>query len=162
MAKPIGTLGTIDTLTVAGCVFTDLANIIVLAGILTTTANIGTLRKSNGTAAAASGYQVTTGKTYLVRATKIFNTAAEAAGSGIEIAYGDNDCGMDGTTPITNPHYWGWNVHSGVSPLTSVATSGANISKEFPVFFPVPALKYCSITSASFSNCGVSTFGYES
>ena len=65
MAKPIGTLGTIPTITVGGRVFTDLDNLIVLTAYAQTgTAAGATFREP----VASSGYQVPGGQTLRILA----------------------------------------------------------------------------------------------
>ena len=63
MAKPIGTLGVIDSITVGGRAFTDLANLVVLAS-KNNTHQYYSFYEANGT----GPYQVPTGKVLQIRA----------------------------------------------------------------------------------------------
>lgn len=101
MAKPIGTLGTIETLTVAGRVFTDLTNLIILHSKTGGQVYCG-FRKSTGSAA----YQVTTGKTLTVNALRYMaGTFNAAAYLNFYLVYGDNAVGWDSVTGPTTPIY---------------------------------------------------------
>ena len=160
MAKIVGTLGIIDTLTVAGCTFTDLVNIKVLGATNSTTANISTFRQTNVSPLPTSGYAVTSGKTLTIRAIKALGNVTLASGNVGELSYGDSDCGMDGTTAVTNPKYWASST-GGLGPFTGVPSNGGNVTMEAPVFFSVPQSKYINVTTVSWTNAVFMCFGME-
>lgn len=146
MATPIGTLGTIPTLTVAGRVFTDLTTLITLHAIAGGS-NYATFRLPNGT----SGYQVTTGKTYTVYAAKTYLTAA-AGWTSMTIGYGDNDVGQTSAAAPTNLVVVGGST---TIPLVAAASPA-----EAPTKFNIPALKYPALVNVSATGAGV-IHGYE-
>ncbi len=152
MAKPIGTLGTIDTLTVGGQVFTDLTTIIGLVAFSNTNTN-GSFRVPF----AAAARVVTSAKTFTVNAVKVW-TNSTAQLTQFKLAYSDNDVGMDTATALTNGVYY---------MTTSVgATMGAQLGlapnnpAEFGFMMAaVPAGKYIT---AVFTNQGhAMLWGYE-
>lgn len=163
MAKAIGTVGTISTLTIAGFVFTDItSNLIVLIGAGATVNQRSSLRKPGG----GSGYSVTSGKTYTINAMRIMQAAdLSAAVVGIKLSYGDNDCGQDTATAITNPVYYLGSSGAAANP-TGVAgangTQGSEDPTQFAPFFGVPATKYTNVELlTSSSRAFFQTFGYE-
>ncbi len=155
MAKPIGTLGVITTLTVGGVVFTDLSsNLIVLVGANNNATLGSTLRKANGSA----GYPITAAKTYTVQACKAICSAITAGT--INFGYADNDIGLDAAySGLTNPKYCGGDANwSGIA-IPSNAVLGTIM--EYAPFFPIPAGKYLFMNSTAASTNGFITYGYE-
>lgn len=149
MAKPIGTLGTIPTITVGGMVFTDLSTLIVL-GTLAGSGNRGTFRNT----AASSGYSVTSGKTLTIWAIDIVSTQPT---SDIEVtlAYSDNDVGFASATAFTNPVYefGATNQFHGLAP--AYGSRGSWATK-----FPVPAAKYPGVLNSN-GQASIYAYGYE-
>lgn len=159
MAKAIGTLGNVDSWTVGGVTFVDLANITVLIGFSTGSTKGASLRKPNGTA----GYAVA-GTTLALRAyrTEIRNATATATQI-FKIAYADNDAGQDANPPtLTNGVYYGdGTTSSNTSNLGNYVVLGNAI--EGPLFFNVPTSKYTTVVQ-SFSGAGTINYtviGYE-
>ena len=134
MATPIGTLGTIPTLTVGGRVFTDLENLIELSGAGSSTSIYSTLRLSG----ASSGYQVPVGKILQIRAVQFTATTPAVLAAG----YSDTDVGYaTSTAPSVN-----------VVPYVQsdyFYTGGDTPQVGIPLQFDVPAGKYpyCNTSS---------------
>lgn len=153
MARPIGTLGVIDTLTIGGRVLTDLTTLIVLAASYTSNSK-ATFRQAFPSAGSA-GYAVTSAKTYTVAGIK-FN--ANAATS-LALLYADNDVGFDSATAFTNPVYQA----SGNTTATNIFTPSASSNStqiEICPMFRVPAGKYLAISGGAVVASALS-YGYE-
>lgn len=160
MAKPIGTLGVIDTLTVGGRVFTDLANLKTLVaqeGASATTVNCTFREVGTNT-----GYVVPGGKTFKLFAISIINVTANLSdsASAFDLIYADNDVGFGTNTAFTNRVYMG-----GASGLVRFASRGLlGTSLEVSVNFNIPAGKYPAIESifqATGQEKMVIAYGYE-
>ena len=143
MATPIGTLGNVDTITIAGTTYVDLVNLIFIGGLVTA-GNGASLRKGNGTA----GYQVTAGKTLTLTSVQCTLTTAGTA----TLAYSDNDIGQNSATALTNPvYYFAQTVQFNM-------TSTGNTEQS--IYFPVAATKY--VTPVSTTMGGIfAAAGYE-
>lgn len=154
MAKPIGTLGVIPTLTVGGWTFTDLTTLIILHAASSNSGDFYTLRKSN----ASAGYQVTAGKTYTINAVEI---AMATVGSSIYyFGYGDTDVGFVSASPPTNAFYLANDSTLGGQLLPMALPVGQILG--IPMIFPIPALKYVFMSPAASAIVGsITTFGYE-
>lgn len=116
MATPIGTLGTIDTLTVGGRVLTDLTNLKTLVAQAGGSANTQNCTfRQIGTSA---GYQVPGGKTFNVVALRIYtiNDLGIAGASTVDLYYSTTDVGY-GTNTAT----------------TTTGIAGAGVSTRFPI-----------------------------
>ncbi len=152
MATPIGTLGTIDTITVGGRVFTDLTTLKVLRGYSTSTKEF-TFR--NG----ASGYQAS--NTLTLYALRMFNGVGASATSVIgncTLAYSDNNVGLDATGgTFTNPVYYGGS--SSLLTLGAGNVVGLNMT-EASVNFAVPTTKYPGAVCNSAASY-LTAFGYD-
>ncbi len=152
MAVAIGNLGTIPILTVGGRVFTDLTNLIFLIGSVNTAGRGCTGRK----AGAASGYQVTAGKTLTIYAVKI--TCEDSAGAyGITLSQSDNDVGVNTATALTNavvlcPLTTGFAIYA-------PASTGGQTTLE--VSLPVLAAKYLTGQASITRSGDFYTYGYE-
>ncbi len=157
MAKPIGTLGTVDSLTVAGRVFSDMANLISLY-TYTESNTKGTFRKSNGSA----GYPVTTAKTLTLGAMRVIINAASSAVYPIQLAQSDNDLGLDSSSSLTNPLYYAGASTAGIILMGNpgILVSGPGYFESGGFAFQVAATKYASIVAAS-SHMHIQTWGYE-
>jgi len=146
--KQIGTLGTIDTLTVGERVFTDLANLIILSGNSAASPNV-LCGLSKTPAASPTAYQVTTGKTLKIAALRVFGYSAAANFGGA--LYGDTALPVNtGTaTPPTNQ------ISDNLQGYFPAAIGG---TVSFVTNFDVPATKYVgAYAEASY----VTAFGYE-
>lgn len=152
MAKPIGTLGTIPTLTVGGWVFTDLDNLIQLCAS-NSNQKYWRFVAPNGTGA----YQVTTGKTYKIYAAQI--TAATDIDSLSGLLYGDNSVDNSNTPPTNAVFQYDTSVNVG-GIATYVVPKGVT---GFVTRFDVPALKYPHLLGSQTPGLqsGVTIFGYE-
>lgn len=133
------------TITVGGRVFTNIADLIILATVNSTNL-YGTFRISSG----SSGYQVTSGKTYTVYAIRLFSTTASAWVSQA-VGYGDTDVGLNSGSPPTN------NVQSFGTAIPSVAGTA---DAEAPMKFAIPAQKYPYIAGTG-GTCTAVIYGYE-
>ncbi len=155
MAKPIGTLGTIETLTIGGYVFTNIAGLIVLASKGTTNGNC-TLRKMNPPGSA--GYAVTSGKTLTIYAISMLSNAAMTN----SLLYADNDVGLDTATSFTNPVYFGSGSATAVTMfVVPTSQTGINGPMQFAPVFSVPATKYPAIVTNTGNTNSVTAYGYE-
>lgn len=156
-AKPIGTLGTIDTLTVGGRTFTDLANLIVLYGACGSNGGSG-LFKPN----AASAYQVTAGKTLQLWAMRVHQNEANTNGGdhSLNFAYCDNAIAINASTSPTNPVYMYGASTDGLGYGQQV--TNPNFLYEVGFRFDIIATKYGYVTSGVASpNFLITVFGYE-
>lgn len=157
MAIPIGTLGTIPTLTVGGVVFTDLTNLIILKAYLLTASNHSTMRKVTGSA----GYQVTTGKVLTFRAYDAVVETTSSTGPFFSMSYTDNDCGSDSATAPTNQVFEG-----GAATIARYGTWSAVPTNGAPYqglsFFQIPSQKYCTLDVKTGTVITIArTYGYE-
>lgn len=153
MARAIGTLGTIDSITVGGRVFTDLTNIITLIGVCTAGTGNSSLRLLNGTA----GYPVTTAKTL-----KILAIAVQILGTGATdsfgLGYSDNDVGFGTATAPTNPVYVGG---AAINQYTPAGSLQSLYEFNYGGGFSIPAAKFVLIQNAGSSQISVTAYGYE-
>lgn len=152
MAKPIGTLGNVDSLIVGGRVFVDMENLLRFGAYISAGNNNATFRL----AAATSGYQVPGGKTLTVGAVQAMTVNAVGGGnSGYRLLQSDNDVGFDSPTSFSNPIYEFDNQNSAY-----IFTD--NRASEFPSSMEVPATKYFSVETATGGiNFLCKAFGYE-
>jgi hypothetical protein len=157
-AGPIGTLGTLPSLTVGNQIFTDRltnANFMMLfcsVGALTSC----TFRTGNG----GAGHQVAAGKTLYIYAYKvIFIEAATGSGNTGQLLYSSNDVGFNTSTAFSGAVYLNGNSTNGLGIFPYNAQGGA--SAEGPMNFQVPSGNYVGV----YNNSGVGTtfevFGYE-
>lgn len=154
MSIPVGTLGTSESLSIGGRVFTDLTNLIVLrAQSVGTAGHYNTFRKLNGTA----GYQVTAGKTLTILAIK-WNNLVASAGAGSTLLYGTNDVGLDSASAPT-----GATFQFGTSSGTAVVEIDSNATSihEADCNFQVPAADYPAMYSLGTGQQIVTIYGYE-
>lgn len=154
MARQIGTLGTIDTITVGGRVFTDLTTLIYLEAYTATTARYTTYRKNNTSA----GYQVTTGKTLSIYAIRVMTDSAAGSSAGSVLSYGDTDVGLNSAAAPTNVVYQFGDSTARIFLTTTGQTSG--VFYESPTLFTVPATKYAAQLAVG-NDCLALAFGYE-
>jgi hypothetical protein len=147
MARLVGSLGTIDTLTVGGRVMTDMTNLKILSCIV----NVGTFSSYRRVNQNSGGAYTPSGATaFHVKGVRSSNTGSI---SNFGNVYGDNDVGFFGGGP-TNPIY----EASGNSTNSVGMAALAGIS-EHPSNFILPNGKYLS---GYFNyNGGAWVFGYE-
>jgi hypothetical protein len=157
MATPIGTLGTIPTLTVGGRVFTDLSTLITLVTAIQTANRSGTFRLTNG----SSGYPVTASKTLTVSAMSVISTN-QVAGNSAGVAsfgYADNDVGVNSATALTTPVYYGGSALIGLAPVGEPSFGG---EFQYSVKLVVPAGKYpFAVQDGSANILVIHAYGYE-
>ncbi len=152
MSIPISNLGTTPSLTIGGRVMTDLSsNLITLVG-LTSSNGKCTLRKPG----AASGYQVTAGKTLTIIALVAQSQGTSNAGTA-SVAYSDNDVGIDSSSSLTNPVYWSGSSQASFSFGGSAIGQQTTINPNFGVI----AQKYFSINSNASVGITYIAYGYE-
>lgn len=151
--KPIGTLGTVPTITIANRVMTDLSsNLLVLYAHNTSGAGrFATFRKYGATA----GYQVTAGKTMTVIALRA-NQQSVSAAPGIKLMYSDNDVQFDSSTTPTNPVYVG-NANAQHFALPNSIGAFTDIILSFPVI----ATKFLTIDNLSGNDMDYTAWAYE-
>lgn len=156
MAKPIGTLGIIETVTVGGHVITDVTNLITAGGWINAGGNAYvTARKVNTTA----GYQVTAGKTFHAYAVKVLsNDTGTAVGFGL--AYGDNDLGASATVTVPTNFVSEFGGASG-SDLSGLYKTILGSQMEISSQFTIPATKYMQMVKIGGGQVGGVVFGYE-
>lgn len=151
MPKPIGTLGTIPTLTVAGRVFTDLDNLKILRGrVADSTNSYGTFREENGSA----GYTPSGLNNFRVRAIRVIGDS----GSGdLYFGQSDDDVGASSAGAPTNF------VPPGNSTVLGlIANLGVRNDIELPSDFLVENGKYLSLSgAATAASATVEVYGYE-
>lgn len=150
---PVGTLGTIPTITVGGHLFSDLTNLIIAAGKLASNNHYTETRKSSST----SAYQVTTGKTLSIGAVENLIDTAAAGTQALILLYGDNAVGLDTATVPTTPVYVSGSVT--ISSLCWAASTTGVFSAASN--FQVPALKYPSFNHAFNGSSNPRLYGYE-
>lgn len=158
MAKPIGTLGTIDTLTVGGRVFTDLTNLLVLMGY-TDSNTKASLRAAIG----SSGWAVTGGKTLTIYAIRTrVNVALSATGNIFNtiLLSTSVDLGMDGAGVLTGAAYMAGSSTLSAA-IVSNGTSGANTYENGHLGFTVAAGLYTTVVQTTGQPVTTHVFGYE-
>lgn len=154
MARQIGTLGTIDQISVGGRVFTDVTTIIILNAYITTNGRFTTFRKNNTSA----GYQVTAAKTLSINAVKVNSDAAAGTSLGCTLGYGDTDVGLNSAAAPTTPIYQFGAVGSPV--LSGLQGSNTTNTMESATLFTIPATKF-PVGVADGTNIAVTVYGYE-
>ena len=146
--------GNVPSLVVGGRLFTDLDNLMVLFGFVSTN-DYCTLRKSG----IASGYQAPVGKKFQCLAAKTITQDNNAASQALTVGYADNDVGLNTATVPTNrigPY--------GVTPdqYHGVLTTGLDeVKTETSIFFEILAQKYPFIFTNGMARIEAQIFGYE-
>lgn len=165
--KPIGTLGTIPTVTIAGVTFTTNTSFIALFLETAGTNRRASFRKiGSGT---ASGY-APSGVSFYCKAFKV-ESIGTVLGM-VSAGYNDTDLGTAGTTATTNPVYWGTESSSAPTHApASISTSPDNQRIEVPMGWPTATAQGGKILNAKygFNDSGGSAntdvamyvFGYE-
>ena len=156
MAKPIGTIGNIETLTVNGVTLVDLTNLIILGGAVTVSARYTTLRKMDGTA----GYPVTAAKTFTVHAVDMHSNTSTIL-TAAALLYGDTDVGLSSASAPTTPVFPCDDANFEIAIYSGNNSSSSSIAKNIAnVFFRVPAGKYLA-TKISTAAAQLIVYGYE-
>ncbi len=152
MAKPIGTLGTIETLTIGGYVFTDLSTLITLvAGGGGATNYVATMRVPNGVA----GYAVTGGKTLTIKATLAYQAVVAST---MRLFYSDNDAGMGTNNALTNEVAMGGGT--GTVCYATAVNSVLGVPQTRNPNFQVLAGKYPGVASGGGGTDSFQAFAY--
>jgi len=148
MPKPIGTLGTLNTLTVGGRVFTDIDNLIQLGCTIPSAPNVACALFLDALAPAA--YQVTAGKVLTLGAFTC-NMYANVA-SGATVGFADTAISVAGAaSPGTNAETSSQSIYM----ATALGAYG-----ERPIVYRIPATKY-PYALAGGGNAVIITWGYE-
>lgn len=138
--KPIGTLGTIPTLTIGGRVFTDLENLITLAGHASTGGSTESGLKRIGPAF-STAYQVPASKALRVLAVKL-----GIAGNGVlQLDLGYNDAALTAQVAfgaLVNPVFASSGTSIRNNSFISAKTSPGVLEQDFGEGFLIPAGKY--------------------
>lgn len=140
MARAIGTLGTIDTISIGGRTLTQLDSVIVLNGAVNVNNSTGAIGTSS------TGYQVPVGFTLKVKCIQ-FN--CNLSGNFV-IGYCDNDVGFNSATVPINAVL----VAGGAPFLAGIPVT----SSEAIVEFDIPAGKYLLVNTST-GAAGFSVFG---
>lgn len=149
MAKPIGTLGTVDTLTVAGRVYTDLTTIIGLTAICSGAVGTSSPRAHNAT----TGYAPSGANRFIITSVE----AVVGAAGAINIGYANNDCGFNSNTSPTAPVYWKSGDTNNVG-----SVMGPNQIVKFDVNnFEIPNGKFALFFGDGVTVASVIIYGYE-
>lgn len=154
MARQIGTLGTIETVTVGGRVFTDMQNLIILTTGTIGGALNGTLRQIGSQSGA--GYTPSGANNFRALAVR---AVGYTAGTGIELAQSDNDVGIQAATALTNPVYFGTEDSGGGVPML-FTPNVSNGQDERAISGLILNGKFCSAVTTS-TGALVIVYGYE-
>lgn len=160
MAKPIGTLGVIDTLTIGGRVFTNLASLITLVGGTTDLANPRTVFRKT-TSGTATGY-APSGVTFKFAAVHVKVNDVTGDGWLGNICYADNDVGFSSATAFTNPVFMTSGASFTITPFVSSSFDTDNVGESF--YYPdfvVPSGKFVSMQSGAIVIGYIWAWGYE-
>ncbi len=155
MAKPIGTLGTIDSLTIAGRTFTNLSGLIIVYGSILTTSHSATFRKANG----ASGYTPSGSLAFKGYALRLSPSTVASTGGSYSLAQSDNDVGLDSATSLTNPVYIAGSANAfAIAPPQTLAA----LPIDFAIDIPVLNGKYLTLNdSGGVGRIDAIVYGYE-
>jgi hypothetical protein len=152
MARPIGTLGVIDTITVGGRVFTDVSTLKILNGFVATNNN----SVLSDVSTATNGYIVPALKTFTIYALKAFHTGTSASSNQINILYADNNVANDSATAFTTPVY-----SAGSSVTAAIIGHFTTPTIETSFLFAIPTGKYPSMVRGGTGNIYIHAYGYE-
>lgn len=149
--RQIGTLGTIDTLSVGGRVFT-LSDLIILETIAKTAGRYGTFRKLNTSA----GYSPGLGKSFRVMAVRIINIDSSSVSINSQsVLYADNDSGLATATAPVNP------VYALALEVFAITADGASYV-DYVTDFTIPTGKFADYdSSGATASLRIQLFGYE-
>lgn len=154
MAKPIGTLGTIPTLTVGGRVFTDLTNLLVLGAYNGTGTKYATFRKNNTSA----GYFVTSGKTLTISALNVQSQDTSTSTSSVGLGYSTQDVGFNSASePSADTFQYG---NSGFYVWAFIGNQ-IPVQSERSTIFTIPAASAPFMKSIGSGEVWATVYGYE-
>jgi hypothetical protein len=152
--KAIGTIGTVETLTVGGFVFADISS--ASFKVLGNRMNGGVQQWATVKDQAGTFYQVPSSKTLKI---KIYSVIEYGSNFDHSIGYGDTSVAAGASAPTT-PIY-----NYGSSGVATGAPSSYSISTPvyIPIFFDVPQNKYpfIHLPAGSGGNATMFLFGYE-
>lgn len=153
MAGPIGTLGTIPTLTVGGYVFATFTNFKQIMA-----SHYGN-KYSTFKSLPATNYQVPSGKLFKCKSIIAVSTGDSVTNPGL--CYGSSAVGYNSASgPTSQVDIYS----SGVGVAQVHISTGVNIKMEIPFVFDFPQLVYPTINatnSGGTSGCTMYLYGYE-
>jgi hypothetical protein len=156
-AKPIGTIGNIESITCGGRNITDLSSTSGFK-ILTGSFDNGSTNTTLRAAFAGAGYIVPALKVYRIVCVKATSTGLAA----ISLGYSDNDVGLSTVTAFTNPvSVTGGASLAGLDGALIVATNSA--IGEYALNASVPTGKYVggAVVAGGTATAAVVVYGYE-
>ena len=158
MANPISNLGLIPTLTIAGRVFTDLANLKTFRATVGVTNLYDTFENIYDFTNAK--YVVPGGKTLVIYAIQFWGT--NSATEYFNLGYGDTSVTNSGSAP-TNPvnHNPIYPSIGGTATSSSSTTATNYMELAFGQGIPFPTGKYPYVTDNAAGSCLAILFGYE-
>ncbi len=160
MSKPIGTLGTIDTLEVGGRVFTDLANLIQLNAAFGVGGPFSGFFLGNGTP-----YQVSAGKTFTGWAAQMTTQLAGSPSQDYPISFGYsvNLIGAQNASAPASPLYFPFGNGTPLGYAVFSVANGGNVQFQTNLNFIVPAGSYpfCGAVQGGEYISMVNLYGYE-
>lgn len=168
MANPIGNIGTVPVFNIGNSkngesVITDLtSNLIALVGYTSATANGSTMRKSGTT----SGYQVTAGKTYTIKALKSGNYSTGTSCT-INLAQSNNDIGWNAAVSgITGGVYFADSATWAFASGGDVTSSTGDQHLSYAITFAIAATRFVTVTNGATGNAAGTkgchaVYGYE-
>ncbi len=146
----------IDTITVAGRVFTNLTNLIILYARMSSGAaeNYSTMR----TAAGSSGYTPSGSKAFKMSAIKTMNYAPTTTAMLLGIVQSNNDVGMSSATVPTGQVF----PTGGAGNLAIQCSGTSGVTIEETADFQIANTKFLSlIAPAQVDDALVKVYGYE-
>lgn len=155
MARAIGTLGTIPSLTIGGRVYTDLDNLIILSAGTSTSGNTTMFRKGTGSA----GYPVTASKTLTITSLVMYNKDASANVNEF-FGYADTDLGYNSGSAAVNPVYFA-GAGSATEMWIGLDTTLGQSTRTINLHFQIPAGKYLFVTNNGAHATNYFAYGYE-
>jgi len=154
MAKAIGTLGNIPSITVGGRVFTDLTSLLVLGAYNGTSTKYATFRKNN----TSSGYVVTTGKTLTISALNVQSQDSATSTTSMGLGYSTQDVGFNSSSEPSadtfqygNAGFYVWACIGNQTPFQS----------ERSTIFTVPAASSPFMKTIGSGEVWATVYGYE-
>lgn len=164
MPTPIGTLGAIDTLLVGGRTFTDISSTTGVGSLISLYQAAGGNTNVYGGwnkfgSQSSTAYPVTTGKTLIVAAIRVINSAAVAE----TLGFGQCDNALAIATPSTptNPIYFGIESSTNTPIVTTAATIGWEITLHPHGKIAATKFGFTATGGTVSSNTRVYSYGYE-
>lgn len=153
----------IPSITVGGRVFTDLENLITLAGYTTNNANPRSTPAPITSSRQTTGYQVPVGKSFRVLAVEVFPTGNVVSNGErvFRLSYADNDVGSVGaSTAFTNDTSLVGAVNSlSIGSNANTMASVTGFAQSCNAY--IPAGKYPAVTSEHNAPMLYRIYGYE-